>query len=55
MPSSVSKLPKRAQRRWRRAAVPSASSFALLENEEQFIHLASPTEFLFLIRKVHAS
>jgi hypothetical protein len=47
MPSWVSKLPKRARRR---AAVPSASSFVLLENEEQFIHLASPMAFLFLIR-----
>jgi hypothetical protein len=32
------------------AAVPSASSFVLLENEEQFICPASPTAFLFLIR-----
>jgi hypothetical protein len=32
------------------AAVPSASSFVLLENEEQFIRPASPTTFLFLIR-----
>jgi hypothetical protein len=30
-------------------AVPSASSFVLLENEEQFIHHASPTTFFFLI------
>jgi hypothetical protein len=35
MPSWVSKPPKRAQLR---AAMPSASSFVLLENEEQFIH-----------------
>jgi hypothetical protein len=48
MPSWVSKPPKRA-RRWR-AAVPSASSFVLLENEEQFIRPASLTAFLFLIR-----
>jgi hypothetical protein len=48
MPSWVSKQSKRA--RQRRAAVPSASSFILLENEEQFIHPASPTTFLFLIR-----
>jgi hypothetical protein len=48
MPSWVSKPPKLA--RQRRAAVPSASSFVLLENEEQFIHPASPTTFLFLIR-----
>jgi hypothetical protein len=33
-----------------RAVVPSASSFVLLENKEQFIHPASPTAFLFLIR-----
>jgi hypothetical protein len=33
-----------------RVAVPSASSFVLLENEEQFIRPASPTVFLFLIR-----
>jgi hypothetical protein len=32
------------------AAVPSASSFDLLENEEQFIRPASPTTFLFSIR-----
>jgi hypothetical protein len=33
-----------------RVAVPSASFFILLENEEQFIRPASPTAFLFLIR-----
>jgi hypothetical protein len=33
-----------------RAAVPSAFSSVLLENEEQFIHPASPITFLFLIR-----
>jgi hypothetical protein len=49
MPSWVSKLPKRARRGWRRAAVPSASSFVLLDNEEQFIRPASPTTFLFVI------
>jgi hypothetical protein len=46
----VSKPPKRARRGQRQAAVPSASSFVLLENEEQFIRPASPTAFLFLIR-----
>jgi hypothetical protein len=35
----------------RRAAVPFASSFVLLENEEQFIHPTSPMTFLFLISK----
>jgi hypothetical protein len=44
----VSKPLKQARRR--RAAVPSASSFVILENEEQFIRPASPTTFLFLIR-----
>jgi hypothetical protein len=34
----------------RRAVMPSASSFVLLENEEQFIRPASLTSFLFLIR-----
>jgi hypothetical protein len=48
MPSWVSKPPKWAQQQ--RAAVPSASSFILLDNEEQFIRPASPTVFLFLIR-----
>jgi hypothetical protein len=33
-----------------RVAVPSASFFVLLENEEQFIRPASLTAFLFLIR-----
>jgi hypothetical protein len=32
------------------AVVPYASSFVLLENEEQFICPVSPTTFLFLIR-----
>jgi hypothetical protein len=32
------------------AAMPSTSSFVLLENEEQFIRPASLTAFLFLIR-----
>jgi hypothetical protein len=32
------------------AAVPSASSFVLLEYEEQFIRPTSLTTFLFLIR-----
>jgi hypothetical protein len=50
MPSWVSKLPKQAQRQQRRAAVPYASTFVLLENEEQFIRSTSPTIFLFLIR-----
>jgi hypothetical protein len=50
MPSSVSKPPKRARRQRQRAAMPTASSFVLLENEEQFIRPASPTAFLFLIR-----
>jgi hypothetical protein len=31
-------------------AVPSSSSFVILENEKQFICPASPTAFLFLIR-----
>jgi hypothetical protein len=31
------------------AVAPSASSFVLLENEEQFIRPTSPTTFLFLI------
>jgi hypothetical protein len=44
----VKKPPKRARRR--QAAVPSASSFVLLENEEEFIRPASLTTFLFLIR-----
>jgi hypothetical protein len=47
MPSWVSKPPKWARRR-QQAAVPSASSFVLLENEEQFIRPA-PMTFLFLI------
>jgi hypothetical protein len=50
MPFWVSKPPKRAQQGRRRAAVPSASSFVLLDNEEQFIRPASPMAFLFLIR-----
>jgi hypothetical protein len=50
MPSWVSKPLKRARRWQRQAAVPSASSFVLLENEEQFIRPESPTVFLFLIR-----
>jgi hypothetical protein len=50
MPSWVSKPPKRAQWGRRQAAVPFASSFVLLDNEEQFICPASPTTFLFLIR-----
>jgi hypothetical protein len=33
-------------------AVPSASSFVLLENEEQFIRPASPTTFLFFIHNL---
>jgi hypothetical protein len=37
-------------RGWRRAVMPSASSFVPLENEEQFIRPASPKAFLFLIR-----
>jgi hypothetical protein len=37
MPSWVSKPPKRAQWGRRQAAMPFASSFVLLENEEQFI------------------
>jgi hypothetical protein len=49
-PLGCQKPPKRARWRRRRAAVPSASSFVLLENEEQFIRLASLTTFLFLIR-----
>jgi hypothetical protein len=49
MRSWVSKLPKQARWRRRRAAVPSASSFILLENEEQFIRPVSPTTFPFLI------
>jgi hypothetical protein len=44
------KTAEQAQRGRRRSAVPSASSFVLLENEEQFIHPASLTTFLFLIR-----
>jgi hypothetical protein len=43
-------LPKRAQRGRRRVAVPSASFFVLLDNDEQFMRPASPTTFLFLIR-----
>jgi hypothetical protein len=31
------------------AAVPFTSSCVLLENEEKFIRVASPTAFLFLI------
>jgi hypothetical protein len=50
MPSWVSKLLKRARRGRLRAAVPYASSFILLENEEQFIRPMSPTTFLFLLR-----
>jgi hypothetical protein len=50
MPSWVSKPLKRAQRGQWRAAVTSASSFVLLENEEQFIRPASLRAFLFLIR-----
>jgi hypothetical protein len=45
MPSWVSKPLKRARRV--RAAVPSASSFVLLDNEEQFIRPVSPMVFLF--------
>jgi hypothetical protein len=47
----VSNPPKRARRGRQRAAVPFASSFVLLENEEQFIHPTSPMTFLFLISK----
>jgi hypothetical protein len=47
MPTWVSKTPKRAQGE---TAVLSASSFVILENEEQFIRPASLTAFLFLIR-----